>query len=77
MPQNPPALTAHLLKAGRELFVLPGANQQPCAFVGIALEFGRVPGKLRPLAILLGGRVECGFVLVHANYQAANRLKNA
>jgi hypothetical protein len=69
--------TAHPFEARGKLLILAGANQRLRSFVGIALEFGRVPGELRPLSVLLCGRVECSFVLVHSQYQAANRLRNA
>ena len=52
---------AHPFETRGKLLILPCANQQLCAFVGIALELGRIPGELRPLAVLLGGWVECGF----------------
>jgi hypothetical protein len=53
--------TAHPFEARGKLLILPRANQQLCAFVGIALELGRIPGEFRQLAVPLGGWVECGF----------------
>ena len=76
-PLKPPSLDAHLFKARCKLVILSREFKQPAALVGVALEVDRAPGEARSLAILLGGWVQCGFVLVHANYQVANRLKNA